>query len=286
MKTIDIHTHGIGGYDTRTTDFKQLLNITRLQGLRGVSEIILTVYPATIKLMRENMENIRKAMDMQNQSNDEGAKISGVHLEGPFLNPSYCGSLNAMTFLEPREKYFYELIDGYENIIKIMTIAPELDGAPELIKKMSDIGIIASMGHSDATYNEAENGYNHGAKGVTHIFNAMKGFHHREPGLAGFGLLNKEVYIEIIADPFHLHEKTIDLIFSVKNPERIIIISDSVKETGTSSENKGIYNNYGKLLGGGITITESAKRLIDSGYENEIIMNCITSNPKKYLGKE
>ncbi len=286
MKIIDIHTHGIGGYDTRTTDFKHLLNIAHLHGLKGVEEILLTIYPATIKLMRENMENIRKAMEIQNQLIDNGSKIIGIHLEGPFLNPAYCGALNAMTFLEPSEKLFYELVEGYENIIKIITIAPELDGAPELIKKISDIGIMVNMGHSEATYNEAENGYNHGAKGVTHIFNAMKGLHHREPGLAGFGLLNKDVFIEMIADPFHLSEKTIELIFKVKDPEKIIIVSDSVKETETYPENKGIYSNYGKLLGGSMTITESAKRLIDSGYEKEIIMNCITSNPKKYLERE
>ncbi len=286
MKSIDIHTHGIGGYDTRTTDFKQLLKIAHLHGLNGVEEIILTVYPATIKIMRENMENIKKAMELQNQSNDGKAKISGIHLEGPFLNPACCGALNAMTFLEPDEKYLYELIEGYEDIIKIITIAPELYRATQLIKKMSDMGIIVSMGHSEATYREAEDAYNHGARGVTHIFNAMRGFHHREPGLAGFGLLNKEVYIEIIADPFHLHDKTIDMIFRIKNHEKIIIVSDSVKETVTYSENKGIYSKYGKLLGGCMTITESAKRLIDCGYEKEMIMNCITLNPGKYLERK
>lgn len=286
MKTIDIHTHGIGGYDTRTTDLKHLLTIAHLHGLKGVEEILLTVYPATIKLMRENMENISKAIEIQKQSFDKVAKIVGIHLEGPFLNPAYCGALNAMTFIEPSEKLFSELIEGYENIVKIITIAPELNNAPKLIKKISDMGIIVSMGHSDATYNEAEDGYNHGARGITHIFNAMKGFHHREPGLAGFGLLKKEVYIEIIADLFHLNEKTLELIFKIKDPDKIIIVSDSVKETGTYSENKGIYSNYGKLLGGSKTITESAKRLIDLGYEKEIIMNCITLNPRKYLRKE
>lgn len=283
MKTIDIHTHGFGGYDTRTTDFEQILKIADLQGLSGVEEIIMTVYPATIKLMRENIENIRKAIEIQKQSVNKGAKIIGIHLEGPFLNPSRCGALNAMTFLEPSEKVLLELIDGYEEIIKIITVAPELNGASELIKKISDMGIIVSMGHSEATYAEAENGYNSGARGITHIFNAMRGFHHREPGLSGFGLINKEVYIEIIADSFHLHQKTIQMIFKIKNPERIIIVSDSVKETGTYSENKGIYSNYGKLLGGSMTITESARALIKSGYEKEIIMNCITSNPQKYL---
>ncbi|MBI3592375.1 MAG: amidohydrolase family protein, partial [Nitrospirae bacterium] len=218
MKIIDIHTHGIGGYDTRTTDFDHILKIAEIQSSHGVSEIIPTIYPATIKVMSENMEVVRKAMDIQKSAGrSQEAKIIGLHLEGPFLNFSKCGALNAMTFLEPTEYSLQELIEGFEDIIKIITVAPEMEGATKLIKKISDMGIIASMGHSDATYAEAEAGFNAGAKGITHIFNAMRGFHHREPGLAGFGLMNKDVYIEVIADPFHLHHKTLELIFKTKN---------------------------------------------------------------------
>ncbi len=160
------------------------------------------------------------------------AKIIGVHLEGPFLNPAKCGSLNAMTFIEPSEKPFSELVEGFEDIIKIITMAPELDGAPMLIKRISDVGIIVNMGHSDATFEEAEKGFHSGARGITHIFNAMRGFHHREPGIAGFGLLNNDIFIEVIADPFHLHRATLELILKVKNPKRIIIVSDMVRESG------------------------------------------------------
>src|SRR4030043_1406372 len=159
------------------------------------------------------------------------SRIIGGHLEGPFLNPSRCGSLNAASFIDPTEYKFKELIEGFEDIVKIITIAPEINGAIRLIKKMSDKGIIVSMGHSDATYAEAEAGFNAGAMGITHIFNAMRGFHHREPGLAGFGLLNQDIYIEVIADTYHLHPKTLELIFKTKNHNRIIIISDTVKES-------------------------------------------------------
>ncbi|PIQ94433.1 MAG: hypothetical protein COY75_00420 [Nitrospirae bacterium CG_4_10_14_0_8_um_filter_41_23] len=228
------------------------------------------------------MDTVRKAMEMQDV---EPAKIIGVHLEGPFLNPSKCGALSASSFVEPTEDNFKELIEGFEDIVKIITIAPEINEAIGLIKKMSGMGIIVSMGHSDATYNEAKAGFNAGAKGITHIFNAMR-FHHREPGLAGFGLLNQDIYIELIADPCHLHSKTLELIFKTKNPDRIIIVSDTVKETkvrGGGGREQGITDIHGRLSGGCMTITESSKRLIEIGYNKNSIMRCITKNPKMYL---
>jgi N-acetylglucosamine-6-phosphate deacetylase len=305
MKIIDIHTHGIGGYDTRTTTEGDILRIAKIHGSCGISEIIPTIYPSSVKIMRENMIVVKKAIEKQKsiirnqippltpplaKGGDGGvvlpSRIIGVHLEGPFLNPSRCGSLNAASFIDPIEYNFNKLIEGFEDIVKIITIAPEINGAAGLIKKMSDMGIIVSMGHSDATYAEAEAGFNAGAKGITHIFNAMRGFHHREPGLAGFGLLNQDIYIEVIADPHHLHTKTLELIFKAKNHDRIIIISDTVKETKKGRGKgrvKGITNIYGELSGGCMTITESSRRLIELGFNVDVIMECITKNPERYL---
>lgn len=309
MKIIDIHTHGIGGYDTRTKSADDILKIAQIHGSFEVSEILLTIYPSSIKVMRENMEAVRKAMELQDarhkiqdtrqspspplspplakggmRGGTEPANILGLHLEGPFLNPAKCGALNKVSFTEPTDYNFEELIEGFEDLVKIITIAPEIKGALRLIKKMTDRGIVVSMGHSDATYTEAEAGFHAGAKGITHIFNAMRGFHHREPGIAGFGLLNQDIYIEVIADPYHLHGKTLELIFETKKPKRVIIISDTVKETKKRTGfNRGITDTHGKLLGGSMSITESSKRLVKMGYDEGMVMACITKNPQKYL---
>lgn len=284
MKIIDVHAHGIGGYDTRSSVVNHILRIAEIHGSRGVSEIILSIYPAIIRVMRENMEVVKAAMDTQNRSISAGqAKILGVHLEGPFLNPAKCGSLNAMTFIEPSEKPFRELVEGFEPVVKTITMAPELDGATSLIKKISDSGFIVNMGHSDATFEEAEKGFQAGARGITHIFNAMRGFHHREPGIAGFGLLNDGIFIEIIADPFHLHEATLDLILKVKNPQRIMIVSDTVRESGTYRGGEGVTNAYGNLLGGSMSVPESARRLIETGHDEEMVMKFVTENPRVFL---
>jgi N-acetylglucosamine-6-phosphate deacetylase len=306
MKTIDIHTHGIGGYDTRTTDVEHIFTIAKIHGSYGVSEIIPTIYPATIKIMRENMDIIKRAMELQksaplektfltgseaspvrkNLSNgvsSQQSKIIGVHLEGPFLNPLKCGALNAMTFIEPSEHNLKELIEGFEDIVRIITIAPELNGAANLIKYIADSGIVVSMGHSNATYAEAEAGFNAGAKGITHIFNAMRSFHHREPGIAGFGLINNDIFIEVIADSHHLHIKTLELIFKIKNHDKILLVSDSVKQTSAFFIRDGIVDTQGRLLGGSMPVAESAKMLIAKGFDEEMIMKCITENPERYL---
>jgi len=209
--------------------------------------------------------------------------VAGVHLEGPFLNPARCGALDDASFLEPAMKNFRRLLDGFEDIVRIMTIPPELNGARKLIEAMTDRGIIARMGHSDATYAEAEAGYKAGAKGVTHIFNAMRGIHHREPGIAGFGLLNKEIYIEVIADPFHLDIKTIELIFKAKDLGKIILVSDTVKSSRKALARNGVRDKKGKLLGGSMTIAESARRLISMGLNEKAVMGCTTRNPAAYL---
>ena len=283
MKTIDVHTHGIGGFDTTAVSENDILRIAEIHGSQGVSEIIPTVYPSTIGLMREHMQTIKDAMLLQELEGREGAKIAGINLEGPFLNPARCGALNADSFIVPDESGLKALVEGFEDVVRIITISPELDGAPALIKTISGMGIIASMGHSDATYSEAEEGFNSGARGITHIFNAMRGIHHREPGIAGFGLMNRDVYIEVIADPFHLDPKLIESIFSIKNPERLIIISDTVKDTKTEAVSDGIMNGEGRLMGGSLTVTESAERLIKAGIDKETVMKAISNNPERYL---
>lgn len=292
MNIIDIHIHGIGGYDTRTANEQDILKIAWIQASCGVSEIIPTIYADTVEVMQENMLAVKKAMEIQKQevrskkqAAGKYANIRGVNLEGPFLNPERCGALIASSFIEPTEYNLKKLLDGFEDIVKIITIAPELDGALKLIKQIAAMGIIVSMGHSDATYAEAEAGFNAGAKGITHIFNAMRSYHHREPGITGFGLLNSDIYVEVIADPYHLHPKTIELIFRMKNPEKIILVSDTVKSSAGSEKGmeRGITDNSGRLLGGAMTVADASGRLIELGYDTEVIKRIITENPERYL---
>ena len=292
MKTIDIHTHGIGGFDTRSGSIDDILRIAEIHGASGASEIVLSIYPAPIETMRQQMELVRQAMERQGQGawvkghGEAGAaRILGVHLEGPFLNPARCGALDPASFIDPGEHALHALLDGFEGLVKMITVAPEREGAPVFIRNVTALGIVVSMGHSDATYAEAEAGFRAGARGITHLFNGMRAFHHREPGLAGFGLLNKEVYVEVIADPFHLHSRTVELIFKTKKPESIILVSDSVKETKSACDGR-VVDTSGRLQGGSMAVTECARRLVDLGFDESAVSGAISSNPRQYLRLE
>ncbi|HMK43715.1 MAG TPA: hypothetical protein VK445_06215 [Dissulfurispiraceae bacterium] len=290
MRIIDLHTHGLGGYDTRSTDVTHLLKLAELHGSWGTSEIVLTVYPATIPVMRYVLQVIGNAMQTQAESSatpaENGtlpARIAGVHLEGPFVNPAKAGALNAIAFLNPSIDRFRELAEGFEEIIRTVTVAPELPGALQLIRHIAGLGIRVNMGHSAAKFTEAEAGFHAGASGITHLFNAMSGFHHRDPGLAGFGLMNPSVYVEVIGDPYHLHIETIKLIYSVKPSDRILLISDTVRDTHAFLKPDAVTDGYGRLLGGGMTLQEAADRLKQIGINEEAVIKSVTENPARYL---
>ncbi|OPY76487.1 MAG: N-acetylglucosamine-6-phosphate deacetylase [Syntrophorhabdus sp. PtaU1.Bin050] len=304
MRIIDIHTHGFGGFDTRTSHADDIIGMAEAHGRHGVSDIIPTIYPGPVEEMRNNMAAVRAAMHRQQsiiadraalaplegpssefpESTPSGpAIIRGVHLEGPFLNPARCGALDRRFFVLPKEQVLLNLIEGFEDVVRIVTLAPELEGSIRLTRIVTDLGIKVNLGHSDASYEEARRAFDAGAAGITHIFNAMRGFHHREPGIAGFGLLNPHIFIEVIADPFHLRPETIDLLFRVKNPEKIIIVSDTVKDSGVLPCRQAITDTEDMLQGGCMTISESAHRLIALGFHAQAITPCIGSNPLSYL---
>lgn len=331
MPVIDIHTHGIAGYETRGATPRDILRIAEIHGAQGIDAIVPTIYPAPIDQMRNDIMAVKKAMEMRttwknrsmfhvqrstlidgktkakNQEpvvvptenvesgtmniekstgTDTSAAILGVYLEGPFLNPTRAGALDKISFLPAVRTYFEALVDGLLDVVKIITVAPELDGAPELIRLITDMGIIVSMGHSDATYNEAEAGFKAGAKGITHLFNAMRGIHHRELGIAGFGLTNPHVYIEVIADPFHLHYKSIELIFRIKELDKIIIVSDSTKHTRANDGGQANTDPIGTLTGGSMTIASAVQHLIGLGFKKDFIGQCVNRNPMAYLSSQ
>jgi N-acetylglucosamine-6-phosphate deacetylase len=286
---IDIHTHGIGRYDTRTGSPDNILQIAALHTSQGTGSILPTIYPDSIDEMRKNMEAVRRAMEIQKSSDASNKKskvkrsmILGVNLEGPFLNSARCGAMDKEVFLKPSLSALKRLIAGYEDIVKIITVAPEMPGCLKVIEKCSELKIKVNMGHSDATYKQAIEGKKAGATGITHLFNAMRPFHHREPGLAGLGLIDEDLYTEVIADGIHLHPKTIELIFSRKRLDRIILVSDSVK--GGKTGRGAVYNRDGVLAGSAMTIDSVVRRLRSVGIPDAEIIEASKDNPARYIG--
>lgn len=276
---IDIHVHGAEKYDTRTRRQDDILQIAQIHGQHGTSALLPTIYPGSVEIMREHLGAIRRAMAAQR----EGATILGAHLEGPFLNPERAGSLDGKSFADPSPEAFNRLVEDFEDIIKIVTIAPELPGALRVIELCREKGFLVQMGHSDASIEQAEEGKQAGATGITHLFNAMRGFHHREPGLAGFGLMDEDIYVEIIADLAHLHPQSLKMIFDMKSPDKIILISDSVMGPGWGSG--AIRGAGGTLLGSGITLADSIKNLVSLGVPPDRALQFASDNPMTYLGR-
>ena len=276
-----MHTHGTGHLDTRAGSARDILQMAGLYGQAGVTAILPTIYPGKTDQMRRDMAAVKEAMEQQGPYDDNedrqevAARILGVHLEGPFLNPERSGALEAASFLAPTSDNLAEVTGGFKEIIKVMTVAPELDGALGVIEQCVALGIRVSMGHSDATYLEADEGKRAGATGITHLFNAMRPFHHREPGLAGFGLFDPDVYVEIIPDGVHVLPEVVEMVFKLKPLERILFVSDSVK---------GPMFRNGVLQGSKIMLPHAAHALGRAGIEPAAIQLALAENPKAYLG--
>ncbi|WP_353684873.1 amidohydrolase family protein [Thermodesulfovibrio sp. 3907-1M] len=270
MSLIDIHFHGTNKVDVRDISSpEQVLLIAQEYCSMGVDRLLLTLYPDEINSMRKTLLNIKKAMEHQK----EEARLLGVYLEGPFLNPEKAGALESGYFLKPHIEVLYKLIDGFEDIVKVITVAPELPHAIKIIEKCTEMGIIVSMGHSNATYKEAQEGFKAGACLITHLFNAMRGFHHREPGIAGFGVINQEVYVELIGDGRHLSDELLKWLFNVKNPEKIILISDMVKQKKESQE----------LQGGSMSLRDVVERLKNLNIDEDKLKLAGEKNPERLL---
>ncbi len=283
-EVIDVHTHGTGMLDTRAGSARDILQMAELYGQAGVTAILPTIYPGEIDEMRRNMAAVVEAMDEQGlygDNDDKGdrqegvAHILGVHLEGPFLNPKRAGALDAASFLAPTRDNLSEVTGGFKEIIKVMTVAPELPGALGVIEQCAALGIRVSMGHSDATYAEATEGKAAGATAITHLFNAMRPFHHREPGLAGFGLFDPDIYVEIIPDGVHVMPEVVEMVFKLKPHKRIIFVSDTIK---------GPMYRDGVLQGGKLMLSSAARALGRASIEPAAIRSALSDNPKAYLG--
>ena len=151
-----------------------------------------------------------------------------------------------------------------------------------MIETCREKGFLVQMGHSDASFEQAEEGKRAGATGITHLFNAMRGFHHREPGLAGFGLMDEDIYVEIIADMAHLHPQSLKMLFDMKSPDKIILVSDSVKGPGWGSG--PIRGRRRRPPGQRHCAGRCMKNLVSLGVPQERALQFASDNPRKYLG--
>jgi len=224
---IDLHVHGGGGYSFATHDPDEIRSYACWAVSRGVTSFLPTIFAAGIKV---GLELVRTAAEATGQT-EGGANVLGVNLEGPFVSEKRRGALPAGWVTAPEVAVFEQLADAAAGKLRLMTLAPEVAGE-DVLKEALRHGIVVAVGHSDADSDTASIAFNDGVSHVTHLFNAMRPFHHRDPGIIGAAYDNPGVTVEVIADGVHLDPITVAMAIRLFGPDRVALITDAVTPAG------------------------------------------------------
>lgn len=234
----DIHVHGAAGHDAMEGNALALGCIGRFLAGKGVAHFLATTVTASIDRTLRALEGIANTIDEAQKDNAEpGARLVGIHLEGPFLSHAKRGVHPAAELQPPSVELFQRFQQAARGHILLMTIAPEAPGALELIAHAVQSGMRISLGHSDAAAAETRAAIRAGAVSATHIFNAMRRLDHREPGIAGVVLDAESLYAELICDGIHVAPEFVRLWLRAKGEERAILVTDGISATGMPDAN-------------------------------------------------
>lgn len=287
---IDTHLHGIGGFGTEDLSIESILGMSRMLPAWGVSSFVPTMYPMAEEDMIRAIRAVVLAM-----GHEEGAKIIGIHIEGPFISPAQLG-VQRIEFIQPVDLGLMQrLWDASEGHIVSMTVAPELKGMRELALFCNQLGIVLQAGHTDASYENMIEGMQAGIRHSTHMFNAMSRLHHRNPNAVGAILIQPDLSCEIIADGLHVHPDLIRLLFRDKPEGNIVLVTDSLKPTKQAAntpmfandEEVYIENNLfyrardGVIAGSSLTMIEGVRNLVRFGVPLESAVKMASANPAR-----
>jgi N-acetylglucosamine-6-phosphate deacetylase len=272
---IDIHLHGGGGADFMDGTAEAARTVLRTHLRAGTTSILAT-------LMTAPADRIRAAVRAVNEVSGEGM-VLGLHLEGPHIAASKRGAQPAESVRPFDAREIAAIARLSRTPIRIVTLAPELPGAAAYIRLLVRRGIIPSAGHSDATFEQAIRGFEAGIRHGTHLFNAMTGIHHREPGLAGALLLNEEASVEVIADGIHLHPATVFLVLTAKPADMVVLVTDATRPAG--SKKPALRTPDGRLYGSTLTLLDAVRNVVRwSDWPLEAVLPLATANPARLLG--
>ena len=247
---LDLHVHGGHGIDFAATDRTGLAEFARKRVSSGTTGIL-----ATIALPWEALlDQIAHYGTWLDHPSDDLGMFVGLHIEGPFINPRRIGALPPASLRRPSRDDLSRLVDASRGRIRMMTIAPELPGALDLITRMTELGIVASIGHTDATFEQIFQAVQAGARKVTHTFNAMRPFTHRDPGAVGGALAHPDLFTELIADGHHVHPGALAVLLRAKGVERIALVTDNVPQAGLPDGiyRTGTYGDSPMVIKGGV----------------------------------
>ena len=268
---IDLHMHGAMGADVMDATPDALAIISKTLAKEGVTAFLGATMTLDTKAIEKALTNVAEYITNQTK-NIIGAEMLGVHLEGPFISSQKIGAQNPKFVHTPDLKLIKRWQKLSNNLIKIVTLAPEEPQALKLIKYLVEEKIIAAIGHSDATYEQSQAAIEAGCDYATHIFNAMRPLHHRDPGVVAALLADDNVSVEIIADGIHLAPGTIELILKAKGLEKIVLVTDAMRA-------KGMKDGKYDLGGQEVTVKGHEARLEDGVLAGSVLtMDCAIHN--------
>jgi N-acetylglucosamine-6-phosphate deacetylase len=227
---LDVHTHGAVGHDVMRATAAELSRMQRFLATRGVGWYLPSTVTASLDATLRAVENLADAIERGPQPGE--AQPIGLHLEGPFLCPLKRGMHPTAHLQTPSIELFDRLQEAARGHVLLMTVAPELPGALDLIRHATAGGVKISLGHSNATAEETRLGIEAGAVSATHTFNAMRPLDHREPGILGTTLDDERLYAEMICDEVHVSAPMIRLWWKAKSENRVLLVTDALEATG------------------------------------------------------
>ncbi len=292
---IDIHIHGSGGHDVMEATPEALLAVERAMARHGVTSYLATTVTAPIP---ETVESLKRLADWTGRTNDPAGRAVplGLHLEGPFISHAKRGVHPPSYIQPPSVELFQRLYDAAGGTVRLMTVAPEGEGAIEMIAHATSKGVRISVGHSDATLAQTGKAIEAGARHATHVFNAMRPLDHREPGILGAVLSDDRMTAEIIVDGVHVHPEMVKLLVKAKSAERVILVTDAISATGMGDgrfqlggfkvEVRGDRcESEGRLAGSVLTLDRAVRNMsMFAGVALESSVRMASLNPAKLLG--
>lgn len=290
---IDTHIHGFYGYGVEDNNPESILKMSEHLAQYGVTTFLPTVYPQPLDKMLSIISSCASAI-----GKEKGAKIVGLHLEGPFISPKRLGVQIADNLQTPDIEIMKKFMEAAQGKIVNMTVAPELKGMHELALFCENHGIVLQAGHTDANYQNMLEGMQVGIMHATHFFNAMSPMHHRDPNAVGAILVNREYSVEIIADGLHVHPDLLKLLFRDKPFEKIVLVTDALKPTEQKEgpffanseevylDETGIFHRKEDdvIAGSSLTMIRGVENLVKMGglsLQNAILMS--SYNPARIM---
>ncbi len=294
---IDVHTHGYQGHRVTGGDRQDLSKISKSFLECGVTSFLPTTVSSSEEKILETCKNFHKLKD----KNQTGANILGLHLEGPYLGSGEeKGAQSEEALREPDIEELENFFKTSGKNISRITLAPELPNSLDFIKRAQELGITISAGHTNASYEEAMKSFDMGVSICSHLFNGMKAFHHRNPGIVGACLTRDDVFAEMIPDMVHLHPATIDTVVRAKGIDNSILVTDSIFTAGLSDgeydfdmwkiiaeDGVSRLKSNGRLAGSNLTMDQAVRNMEEElDYDLDDIFKMVSLNPALALGLE